>query len=144
MALPTTFVPMGTTVVFGTSGFNAQLLGLNMDSIARTVRDVTNLSTTGSRKKEPGSLVDQGTLTMRLQFDPDAQPPIANAAETLTITFPTPAGKGIGAVLSGPGFVSEWSWDAQGGDEEPMTSELTWVWNGDTEPVWSGSSVSVS
>jgi len=46
----------GATVTFGTtSALNAlEIISINGDGFSREVIDVTNLSTTGSRRKMPG------------------------------------------------------------------------------------------
>ena len=92
-------VGIGTTIAFATSAFTANITNVDSGDITRNVVDKTHLGTTGSREKMPGDLVDEGDVTFQFQFDPDAQPPIAAAAETITITFPIPAGKSTGATL---------------------------------------------
>lgn len=135
MALPQTTTPMGTTITFGTSGYSANVLGFGLDGIERTARDVTHLGTTGNRQYKPGSLVNRGTLSMRVQFRADMEPPINAAAETITIDFE--GGGSPTATLSGTGFCTGYTVDAQGGDEEDMTAELTIMWDGSTGPTWS-------
>lgn len=135
MPLPTTASAQGATITFATSAYSAGVLGFGIDGVERTEKDVTNLATTGNRQYKPGSLVDRGTLSMRVQHNPESEPPIAGAAETITIAFetfgsPTPT-------IVGTGFVQAYSIDGNNGDEEEMTAELTIRWDGNTGPTWS-------
>lgn len=139
MALPTTVSAQGATIALGTSSWTAGVLGISVDGQERAVKSVTNLSTTGYMQFKPGSLVNPGTLPVRFQFDPDTPPPITAVAETITLTFPTPAGGISGATLIGTGFIASWSADGNGGDEEEMTGELTIQWDGNTAPAWTAS-----
>lgn len=132
-------VPHGTTITFGTSSFTAQITSIQSDGESRPVVDITHYGITGNRRKMPGNLTDPGTISMTVLYDPNTQPPIAGAVETITITFPVPSGGSTGATLAGTGFVSEWSWDATGGDESPMTADVTIVWDGATGPTWTDS-----
>ena len=135
-------VGMGTTIAFATSAFTASITNVDSSDITRNVIDKTHLSTTGSREKMPGDLVDEGDVTFQFQFDPDAQPPIGAAAESITITFPVPAGKSTGATLIGTGFISSWTWggiDAE--DSSLMTGTGVITWDGATPPAWTDSAI---
>jgi len=136
MALPTTISAQGATVAFGTSAWPNALLSINIGPFTRTAKPVTNLSTTGFQQFKPGTLVNAGTLGLRVQFDPNNPPPITSAAETVTLTFPVPSGLSTGATLIGTGFISEYSVDGSGGDEEEVTAEVTVTWDGNTGPAW--------
>ena len=121
----------GTTIAFATSSWSgaAALTSATVDGITRAVRDQTSLSTTGARVKAPGKLVDYGTVSATVFFDPDDPPPFNSAAELITITFPVPTGKNSGATLSGTGFISSFSIDTTGGDEDEMSAaslEIQW------------------
>lgn len=85
----------------------------------------------------PGDLVDDGDVTVDIHFDPDSQPPISAAPETITITFPLPAGQSTAGKVVGTGFISAWSW----GDplEDKMTARMTITWDGGTGPTWTPS-----
>ncbi len=89
----------GATIVFGTSGFTAEVMSISIDGIDRESIETTHLGTTvpaanqyGGRTYIPGDLADPGTTTIEINFNPDTLPPIGLAAETITITFPLVAG----------------------------------------------------
>lgn len=130
-------VGTGTTIVFATSGFAAGILDVNEDEISRAVIDKTVMASTGNRRKMPGDLVDWGDVTFEFEFDPDEQPPISAAPETITITFPVPSGGSTGATLAGEGFISAWQWGSP--LEDKMTAQATITWTGDTGPTWTDS-----
>ena len=121
-------VGTGTTIVFGTSGFSADLLSVSAGGASRESYDTTHMGTTGSKTFAPTSLVDQGTLDIEFAFDPDEQPPISGAIETVTITFPLPDGGSTAATLVGSGFVTDFSFSAE--VEERMTGSATLKWSG--------------
>lgn len=136
--MATVDVGTGTTIAFGTSSFTANIRSISADGISRAVIDKTHMGSTTSMRKRPGKLVDPGELTVEFELDPDAQPPIAGAPETITITFPIPTGSTNGATLAGEGFVSEWSWNDP--LEDDMTASMTIVWTGATGPAWTDAS----
>lgn len=121
-------VGTGTTIAFGTSGFSAQILGVDADGIERAVINTSHMSTTGSHTKMPGDLKDEGEVVLDFAFDPNSHPPITAAAETITITFPIPSGMTNGATLQGSGFISKWKWGSR--LEEKMTGSATITWAG--------------
>lgn len=119
----------GASVAFGSSSFTANITAINGEGIERPAIDTTHLGTTTARTFIPGDLVDHGTLTLEIQFDPDDYPPIKLAAETITVTFPL-AGSGTAAAKW------EFSGFATGFDygvplEELMTGSLTIKVTGD-------------
>ena len=134
MAVGADDVGTGTTIVFGTSAFEAHLLSVNGTDITRAVVDSTHMGTTGERTKIFGDLFDPGSVECEIALDPDAQPPIGAAVETITITFPIPTGMATGANIAGTGACTAWSW----GDplEDKMTATMTVTWDGETGPTW--------
>lgn len=132
-----TDVGTGISLSFGTSSFSAEVLSASHNSISREAIDTTHHGSTSNREKIPSDLVDPGTIDFEIHFDPDSQPPVDGAAETLTVTFPTPAGGTSGATLEGTGFVTEWTFT--GPLEDKMTASFTWTWDGKTGPTWSAS-----
>lgn len=124
-----TDVTTGATVVFGTSSFSAELLSIGLPSIARGMYDTTHMGTTTARTHAPVDLIEWGELEIEFNFDPDDEPPIGGAAETITITFPTPAGGSTGATIAGSGFMTAFSVTAP--LEDKMTATATIKWTGD-------------
>jgi hypothetical protein len=135
MAVGADDVGTGATVVFGTSTFEAHLLSVNGSDITRAVVDSTHMGTTGERTKIFGDLFDAGSFEMEIAFDPDADPPIGSAVETLTITFPKPADKANGAYVAGSAAITNWTWGVP--LEDKMTATVTVTWDGVTGPTWS-------
>lgn len=131
-------VGTGTTIAFGTSGFTAEILSLNGNDITREDIDVTHMGSTGYREFMPSDLVDGGSIELELGFDPDSQPPITSAAETVTITFPLPAGGTTPATFVFTGYINAWSWTAP--IDETMTATATVKVDGQgTAPAWTAS-----
>jgi hypothetical protein len=125
----------GTTITFGTSNFTAELLSVDVSDQERGFIDTTHMGTTGARTKSPLDLVDRGGLDIEFNFDPDIEPPIDQAAETITLTFPLPAGQVTAGTLAGTGFMTNWS--AGIPLEDKMTATATIVWS--AAPTWTDS-----
>jgi hypothetical protein len=81
------------------------------------------MGTTGNHIFMPADLADPGELTLTVHHDPSLTPPINAAAETITITWPTPAGLSSGATWSASGFLTGYNPGAQIG--ELMTAQVT-------------------
>ena len=77
----------GVVVTFSSS-FLARLLSLEWTGLKREAVETTDLATSGGKTFMPGDNYDPGELKGQIQFDTDATPPIAGAAETVTVTFP--------------------------------------------------------
>ena len=124
-----TDITTGATVVFGTSAFSAELLSIGLPSIARGMIDTTHMGTTVARTHQPVDLIEWGELEIEFNFDPNNEPPIDGAAETITITFPIPSGGASGATIAGSGFMTAFSVTAP--LEDKMTATATIKWSGD-------------
>lgn len=119
----------GATVTFGTSGFTANITEISWGSIERTSIQTTHLGTTTAHTFIPGDLMDSGEITLEIQFDPDNFPPIKQAAETITVTFPLSSGGTTAADWEATGFAT--SFEAGVPMEELMTGSLTIKVSGD-------------
>ena len=95
-------VGTATTIAFGTSSFTAEVKSLNGSDVTREDVDVTHMGSTSYMEFQPAELADAGAIEMEIHFDPDSQPPILGAAETITITFPLPAGQSTAESLKTP------------------------------------------
>lgn len=124
-----TDVTTGATVVFGTSAFAAELMSIGLPSISRGSIDTTHLGTSDARTHLPVDLIEWGELELEFNFDPNEEPPMSGAAETITITFPTPSGGSSGATIAGSGFMTAFA--ITGSLEEKMTATATVKWTGD-------------
>lgn len=96
----------GADVTFGTQGFDPDWR--TIDPPEETIEDVntSHLGTTGGYETYmAGDLIEGGELSGTAIFDPDDQPTIGGAAETITLTFPTPAGGSSGATYSFSGYI---------------------------------------
>jgi hypothetical protein len=85
------YIGTGTTVVFGTSGFSADIIDLTPPGWSRESIDTSHKGTADNAKTFKGSLLtDYGEMVMECAFNPATTPPMTsgNAAETITITFP--------------------------------------------------------
>lgn len=115
----------GATIAFGTSSYSADILSINGSGITRPSIDTSHMGST-VRTFIPGDLVDNGTVEVEIIFDPDDQPPISAAAETITIEFNSP--ETTGAQAAGSGFVTDWEFGAP--LEDKMTGTYTIKWAG--------------
>jgi len=131
-------VGTGTTIVFGTSSFSAEVTNLNGTDMARSDVETSHMGTTGYKTYIPGKLLEGGAVEMEISFDADQIPPLAAVAETVTVTFPVPTGKASGANVAFSGYINSWSWTDP--IEDKMTAEVTVKVDGLTDPVWTVSS----
>lgn len=102
-------VGTGTSITFGTSGFDANLLSIDGPSSTRESVETSHMGTTGDHTFMPADLVDRGEVSLTFEFDPDKEPPIDQAAETITITWPVPSGSSNGATWQFTGFMTDYS-----------------------------------
>lgn len=89
----------GITVVFGTSGFSAQILDVKGPGFTRESVSTNHMGTAapgagqiGNGTSMPTDIVEVSELTLELHFNPSLKPPLHAAPETITITFPVPVG----------------------------------------------------
>jgi len=134
---------IGTTIVFGTSGFTARVKGYTDLSVERETLDGTHMGSAVSattpftdlifKEMCPGDLATVGDLQLDIVFDPDANDlPIAAAEETITLTFVKVGAQVTGATWAFTGFVSKF--DAAIPHDGMITGSITLVVNG--EPTW--------
>ena len=78
----------GTTITFS-SGFCAEIISGDGPDLSREPIDTTHMGTTSGRMTFiPSDLIDGGTLSVEMAYVPATAPPIASAAETVTVTSP--------------------------------------------------------
>jgi len=87
MATPEADVGTGTTITFA-SGFFAEITNVAGPNMTRGNIDTSHMGTTGGKTFKPTDLYDLGEVTVDLAFIPGTTPPIDDAAETVTITWP--------------------------------------------------------
>ena len=116
-------VGTGATIAFGTSSWSASIRNIDHSDISRPSLDTSHLGTSANRTFMPGDLVDRGEIELEFLFDPDTPPPIDQAAETVTITFPLPSGQSTAADYEFTGFLTNWSYGVP--LEELMTGSGT-------------------
>jgi hypothetical protein len=107
----------GTSITFQTSGFVANITDIGINDISRASVATSHLGTTNAMTFIPGKLYDPGGLELEIQFDPETDPPIDDAAETIVVTFPG------GETWSFTGFATDFT--ASVPLEELMTGTLT-------------------
>lgn len=98
----------GTTITFAT-GFLAKITGVSWGGIAREPKETSHMGTTnGWRTFIPSDLKDPGELTVELQFDKNAatKTNLDGDPETITVTFPIPAGGTTAATWACEGFLT--------------------------------------
>jgi len=100
----------GSTITFGTSGFSAELMSLSGPSIERASVETTHMGTTTAKTFTPGDIYDGGSITCEFQYDAGDTPPVAGAAETITIAW------GGSGTFSFSGFMTSYSINGEQGD----------------------------
>ncbi len=77
----------GATITFAT-GFFAEIKSITPPGPDRPAIDTSHMTTSTYRTFEAAQLIDWGELEVEIIFNAGIRPPISNAAETVTITFP--------------------------------------------------------
>jgi len=88
MASPTADLSHGITIVFGTSGFTAEITDVTPPGAERGKVDTSHQGTTNFKTFSPEDLVEWGAAEFEINFNPDTDPPVEAVPETVTITFP--------------------------------------------------------
>lgn len=114
-------ISTGTTITFQT-GFCAEITAVNFGGMSRPVIDLAHMGSTDVRAQAIGKLYMPGALTVELLFDPDTAPPIAEDAESVTVTFPD------STTWVGTGALTDFSWGAP--LEDKMTASATLSFTG--------------
>jgi len=112
-----------TAIVFGTSGFTAELLSVDLGALTRESVRTTHLGTATAETFIPADIYDAGELSVTIAHDPDTQPPFTASAETITITWPLPAGQTTAATTAFSGFVT--SYTSRASINERMEADVT-------------------
>lgn len=125
MAVVSPDLGYGATLGFGTSTFTASIRSISVGERTREVIDASHLTTTTNKRKLIGDLVDVGSFDVEFIWDSTSTkvPPIAAAAETITITLPdvsTIIGKGAVTSFGGPNIAIE----------DLMVGTMTVTWTG--------------
>ena len=123
MGSPTVDVASGITIVFGTSGFTAEITDVSGPGMSRDSIDITHQGTSDAMRFTPADLFDGGECSFDIHFNPDTAPPIDQAPETVTITWPA------GATWVFSGFMTNYEPSAPLNDK--MTGSVTVKVDGD-------------
>jgi len=91
MTSPSVDVAHGITITFGTSGWTGQIVNVNGPNMTREALDTSHQGTTTAMTFVPADLYDPGGLDIDVHFNPDTGLLIDDAAETITITWPSGA-----------------------------------------------------
>ena len=117
MASPQVDTPQGTTIVDVDHDFSAEVESLSLGGEEREDIDTTHLATTSAKTFDPADLVDAGTVTLTVHFNPDTTPPTRNAKGTWRIDWPS------GTDWEFEGYVNSYSPDP-GGTDDKMTADV--------------------
>lgn len=115
-------VGTGATLTFGTSSYATQILSVSYGGFEVPVVDTTYMGTTGYRTYIFGDLKEGGELTVSINYGPD-EPIPAGTKETVTLTFPIPAGLTNGATMAFSGGIRGGGFDLP--LEDKMTGQFT-------------------
>ena len=133
----------GATVAFGTTSYSAKITDIDGAEPTRSAIDTSHLGLTAYdtgvsafRTFIPGGFIDGGELSLDLVWDMGDEPPISQAAETITITFVGTSGGVADGSLAFSGFVTSYKYNG------PMDDR----WGGTVtvkvagEPTWTDAS----
>lgn len=114
----------GASITFS-SGFAACIRDINWSGISREAIDTTcNSTSNGAMTFMPSDLEDPGELRVDLLFNPKTTPPYTSAAETITVTFPIPAGNTTATTWAASGFMTNFEFGAPYNDLMTATATL--------------------
>ena len=109
-------VGTGTTITFGTSSYSANIENIDWSGISREAHRTTHMSSSipgagqiGGHTYIPSKFADAGSISVDAQFNPQTNPPVNSAAETITITFPLVTGDATQASWACTGFMTDFS-----------------------------------
>lgn len=115
----------GVSITFS-SGFHGEITNVTHNGIQRAALETTNSATATARTYIPADLIDWGSVSVDLLFDPNDTPPISGAAENVTITFPVPSGSTNGATVVFSGFMTDFTYTVPAAQQEGiMTASST-------------------
>lgn len=117
----------GTTITHGTSSYSVEIQSIALNEITRAVVDTSHMGTAGARTKTVGDLYDPGSLTVSAHLNPNEPAPYSGASETVTVTFPIPAGGLTGATLAGTAAVTSFSASVPLEDKMVCTYTITFL-----------------
>lgn len=116
----------GTSIGFGTSGFDAEVTAIKHGGISRNIVETSHLGTPsaqadtiGSKTFLAGKLSDPGEITIEGHHDADLLPPIEADAETITITFPKASDEATATTWSFLGQMTSYEYNA------PLEDKIT-------------------
>jgi hypothetical protein len=87
MAQPEVDVGTGATILFGTSGFSAEIEDITPPGMTRGSIQTSHQTTTAAHTHQPLDLYEPGELSFDVHFNPDDIPPMTATAETVTLKF---------------------------------------------------------
>lgn len=126
----------GTSITFQTGWF-AYITSVNASGRHRDPLETTNMaSTSGWATFIPSKIQEAGELKVGFIYDPDKTPPVDQAAETVTLTFPVPTGKTNPATFACSGFMTDF--DFTGEVKGLFTANATLKFSG--QPTYTASS----
>ena len=127
--MPVTPAPMqghGYAITFS-SGFFKWLLDAEPLQAKRQALETTNSATTDARAYRAEKLVDYGGLRVTFQLDPDEVVDIDAAPESVTFTYPMPAGGAVAAKLVGSAFMTDYQENVPINGIMTATATLKWA-----------------
>lgn len=101
----------GATLTLGTSSWDttALITSIQCDPVKRDVLKTSHLTTSTYHSFIPEDLVDAGGFTIEFYSDGDAEPPILDVPETVTVTYPKQGSYSTGSLITGTGFCDEYT-----------------------------------
>ena len=123
-------IAVGIVVDLATSGFTFDLMDVNPFDASRDSVDCTHQGSLVAKEFEPADLMDWGDLSVTGAYDQDLRPPVDQAAEQETVTFPKKIPASVsGAFIRGDGFLTGFS--VTGPLNAKIEFDCTIKWSGD-------------
>jgi len=102
----------GLTMTYNSSFF-AYIRVVSVNGISREAVDTTHAGTSsGNATSIPSDIKRWGTIQVEGLLDHNTPPPIDDAAETVTITYPLATGETVAATWAASAFMTEFSQSA--------------------------------
>ena len=101
-----------TSIAFATSAFAGKVIGLDPSTGSRDSIEGSHLGTVKSMEFFPASLVDNGEVTLEVEFDPAVKSLIGEVSsdnaptEAITITWPKKDGEGTAGKTEFDAFIT--------------------------------------
>lgn len=122
----------GFSITFGTTSYAGKVESAAIGGEEVAVIDFAHMASTGYREKKFGKLIEPPQVTVEIQYDPSAPPPLG-VVETATLTWVDENDDVIGTLTGTGAIISRESTTPL---EDKMTGSYVFQFDGQTGPVY--------